>query len=199
MLAGGLLQTLLLGVIWPLSPRHPERQAVARVYGQLAALMARLPQPGDQLVDPTAFQDAWTVLDQARQLAWRGEHADLRRSLRVAEGLRAALVGYARADWTARQGDPAQSQAAQQMGEALLTALRSLENGLLHGQPHLTPEGRAALNGSVQRLNPAGTADHRQADLHEWASLMVRLLTDLAAEERVAATAPEPPPLAAPA
>ncbi|WP_161881816.1 FUSC family protein [Deinococcus alpinitundrae] len=195
-LLGGLLQTLLLGVIWPLSPRHPERQAVARVYGQLTALMARLPQPGHQLVDPAAFQDAWTVLDQARQLAWRGEHADLRRSLRVAEGLRAALVGYARADWTARQGDgdPAAGQAAQQMGAALLTALRALETGLMHGRSHLTPEDRAALNSSLQRLNPTGTADRQRADLHEWASLMVRLLTDLTAEDRAAATDPEPPP-----
>jgi len=193
-LLGGLLQTLLLGVIWPLSPRHPERQAVARVYNQLAALMARLPQPGDQLVDPAAFQDAWAVLDQARELAWRGEHADLRRSLRVAEGLRAALVGYARADWTARQAGDGSSQAAQQMAGALLTTLRALEIGLMHGQPHLTPEGRTALNTGLQRLNTA-----RAADLHEWASLMVQLLTALAAEDRAAATPPEPPaPLAQP-
>ncbi|GAA4020605.1 FUSC family protein [Deinococcus rubellus] len=193
-LSGGLLQTVLLGVIWPLSPRHPERQAVARVYRQLSALIARLPQPGDQLADPAAFQDAWTVLDQARQLAWRSEHAELRRSLRVAEGLRAALVGYARADWTARQRGPAASRAAQQMSQALLTALRALENGLVHGQPHLTLEARAALNATLQRLVPTG-----EPDLNEWASLVVRLLTDLAAEDSdepaiAGPTAPGRPP-----
>ena len=175
-LLGGLLQTLLLGVIWPLSPRHPERQAVARVYRQLAALFSRLPQPGDQVADPAAFQDAWTVLDQARALAWRPEHAELRRSLRVAEGLRAGLVGYARADWTARQRGPAAGERARQMSGVLLAALREVEAGLAHGDFGVLPPTRAALETSLSSLDAP-----ELPELREWASLLVRLLTDLSA------------------
>ena len=187
LLSGGLLQTLLLGIVWPLSPRYPERQVVARVYRQLAALFSRLPQPGDQLADPTAFQDAWTVLDQARQLAWRAEHAGLRRSLRVAEGLRAALVGYARADWAVRQRGPAQSELARQMNEALLAALREVENGLGRGDVPLLPPSCAALETSLQRLDAPETSE-----LREWARLLVRLLTDLSAEHPDEPVAPAP-------
>ncbi len=174
-LAGGLLQTLLLTLIWPVSPHFPERRAVARVYRRLERLLSGLPQQGDVLADPAPFQEAWDVLNDAGRLAWRGEHAQLRRALRTAEGLRSALVGYARADRDCRaQGEAAGAQ-ARQMARALLAALRQVEREVSHGAASLSPEVCLELGSALNALSIPATQSLRQ-----WAELMVRLLSDLA-------------------
>ncbi|EYB68574.1 hypothetical protein DEIPH_ctg020orf0008 [Deinococcus phoenicis] len=149
-LAGGLLQTLLLTALWPAGRHHPERRAVRRVYRRLEDLIAALPASGDLLPEAAPFQEAWDVLDEARRFRWRPEHVRLRQALRLAEGLRAALVGYARADRQARErglGSEADSLAA-----ALLDALRDIQGQVMRGQATLTPASSAALQQALGQL-----------------------------------------------
>ncbi|GAA5513895.1 hypothetical protein Dcar01_02644 [Deinococcus carri] len=185
-LAGGLVQTLLLTVVWPAGRHHPERRAVRRVYRRLEDLLGALPTPGDLLPEAAPFQEAWDVLDEARRFRWRPEHARLRQALRLAEGLRAALVGYARADRQVRERGL--SAEAGRMVQALLNALREVQGQVMQGQATLPPATAAGLHGALAALTGEAARP-----LHDWAALMVRLLIDLGGEPEAAAPSRPPP------
>ncbi|MFC4455319.1 FUSC family protein [Deinococcus sonorensis] len=171
-LAGGLLQTVLLVVVWPIRPRRLERSAVAQVYHAQAALLAELPDTLSALPEAQSLQDAWAVLGEIRAQGWTDEHAALRHALRIAEGTRAALVGYVSADAECReQGHPL---LAQQTGEVLAQALRQVEGSVRLGQPSLSAPTLARLNQQYDDLrhSPAG-------GLTRWTGLILNLLREL--------------------
>ncbi len=90
---GGILQTVLLGVVWPVNPRFPERKAVAAVYTALADFVERIPYRDLQIPPAEPFQDAWNLLQEVRHVSWKEEHEGHVHALRIAETLRATMVG----------------------------------------------------------------------------------------------------------
>lgn len=130
-LAGVLLQLLMLALLWPLDPRQPERRAVAGVYASLARYLDGFPlDPGRALPDDSAFQNARSVLDDAARAGWRAGHAPLLAALRGAEGLRAALIALARADRQMRAAGPAESWQARVSARLLARLLRGVARNL---------------------------------------------------------------------
>ncbi len=181
-LAGGLLQVLLLTVVWPARPRQAERRAVALVYRRLEHWAETLPLDEYALLDATSLQEAWDLLNEARthlrqergSERTRQEHAELRQALRVAEGLRAALVGYVRADRELRQEGAEGERQAGVLAAALLGALRQVEQGVRRGEARSSAAWRDALERATAELRgPAGEA------LRPWAGLVTGLLSDL--------------------
>ena len=180
-LAGGLLQVLLLTVVWPARPRQAERRAVALVYRRLEHWAETLPLKEHALLDATSLQEAWDLLNEARtHLRERGtegtrqEHAELRQALRVAEGLRAALVGYVGADRDLRREGPEGERQAGALAAALLLALRQIEQGVRRGEARSSEARRRDLERASAALSgPAGEA------LRPWATLIAGLLADL--------------------
>jgi uncharacterized membrane protein YccC len=180
-LAGGLLQVLLLTVAWPARPRQAERRAVALVYRRLEHWAETLPLEEHALLDATSLQEAWYLLNEARTHLReergperRQEHAELRQALRVAEGLRAALVGYVRADRALRLEGPEGERQAGALAAALLQALRQIEQGVRRGEVRSSAASRQALERAVADLSgPAGEK------LRPWAALILALLADL--------------------
>ncbi|MFC5848780.1 FUSC family protein [Deinococcus petrolearius] len=190
-LAGGLLQVLLT-VMWPARPHYAERRAVALVYRRLEHWVGALPLDEHALLDAGPLQEAWDLLNEARALLGRGpgtgrarqEHAALRQALRVAEGLRAALVGYLRADRELRREGPEGERQARALAATLLLALREIEQGVRRGGSSSPAAHRRELERAAADLGgPAGE------ELRFWAGLIAGLLADLDSPPL-----PEPPP-----
>lgn len=174
-LAGGLLQTFLLAVVWPVNPRGRERESVAEVYHTLGRLLGHLPDSVSTVPESEALQEAWEVLGEAQGHGWHAEHAAMRQALRVAEGIRAALVGYARADETLREQGGAGERGAKEAALVLVGVLRQVEASVRRGQPTLSPESARALETLLDYLNQP-----QFAELTDWLRLITRLLDDLA-------------------
>lgn len=173
-LAGGLLQTFLLAVVWPVNPRGRERESVAEVYHTLGRLLSHLPESVSTVPESEALQEAWAALGEAQGHGWHAEHAAMRQALRVAEGIRAALVGYARADDTLRHLGGAEERGAKEAAVVLVGVLRQVEASVRRGQPTLAPESARALEVLLDHLN---TPEFQE--LAYWLRLMTRLLDDL--------------------
>ena len=97
-LAGGLLQTAFLSLFGPFSPFFVERTAVAELFSGLGSFVRDL--QGDhpaEIPDSDPFLTAIARLEEAEASGLRPEHLPLKHAVRVAETVRAALVGYARA------------------------------------------------------------------------------------------------------
>lgn len=171
-LLGGLLQTLLLAVVWPISPRWRERDSVAQTYRSLGQFVARLPQEWAVVPATTALQEAWAALGEARGHGWHPEHAQMRQALRVAEGIRAALAGYTQADgWLRENGHQEQARVA---ATVLSQVLRQVEVSARRGQPNFAPASEEALNTLLGDIAASDTQV-----LSEWLHLIQRLLQDL--------------------
>lgn len=171
-LLGGLLQTLLLAVIWPLNPRWRERDSVAQAYRSLGQFVKRLPRELGVLPGTTALQEAWTALGEAKGHGWHTEHAQMRQALRVAEGIRAALMGYSQADKALREAG--EEATAAQSAQVLCRVLRQVEVDARHGKSCLTPESDTALSTLLADLCTPSTQP-----LAKWLRLIQRLFNDL--------------------
>ncbi|ULH17932.1 hypothetical protein MF271_23475 (plasmid) [Deinococcus sp. KNUC1210] len=107
-LGGGIIQTLLLIMIWPLNPRRAECNAVAAAFESLLLFVASLSEAqANRLPDVLPLQNAATILTDARHAEGRPAHHVLRQAFQLSEGLHAALVGLASADASLRQTGPA--------------------------------------------------------------------------------------------
>ncbi|HZD65319.1 MAG TPA: hypothetical protein VE152_04400, partial [Acidimicrobiales bacterium] len=95
-LAGGLLQAVLIVVVWPLRRFPAERRALAAVYHDLAAYSASLPGAPTTLPDPGGFGDAGSVLADPQPFAPRARMVTYQDLLNQAERLRLELSGLAR-------------------------------------------------------------------------------------------------------
>ncbi len=144
-LAGGLTQTLLLGMVWLASPRQAERNAVASAYKSLAVFVASLASGGGRRVPSVLeWHNAQMILAEAQRLGARPEHLTLLQALRLGEGLHAALVGFAQADALVRQTGVAGEQQAN-------VTLKLLE-GMLEEVVHQVKTGHA-LNFLLEGLD----------------------------------------------
>lgn len=97
-MSGGLVQTFLLTFVWPVNPRYPERKAISDAFLSLAEFFRQIPTGSQELIPGTQrFEDARSVLREARDFRWRAEHELLVELMRSGETLRAASVGFAQA------------------------------------------------------------------------------------------------------
>jgi uncharacterized membrane protein YccC len=118
-LAGGLLQTLLIVVVWPLRRFPAERQALSAVYGQLAAAARMVATGSDGLLAPGAFNQLATVLSDPQPFA-RVERAPLDSLASEAERIRLELTALAQA--RERLVDAAETEAARALDEMALAS-----------------------------------------------------------------------------
>lgn len=97
-LAGGVLETLLVAVIGSLFSVAAERSAVASAYESLGLYIRSFSKTGAiRAPDALAFRDAHACLDEAIAQQEKDEHAHLSHVLEVGETLRAGLIGLTRA------------------------------------------------------------------------------------------------------
>jgi uncharacterized membrane protein YccC len=136
-LAGGLLQTLLIVVVWPLRRFPAERQALSAVYGQLAAAARMVTTGSGGLLAPDAFNQLATVLCDPQPFG-RVERARLDSLASEAERIRLELPALARA--RERLVDAAETEAARALDEMALAssgALTAMSVSIKAGQVHL--------------------------------------------------------------
>ncbi|MFC4427249.1 FUSC family protein [Deinococcus navajonensis] len=201
-LAGGLLQTLLLVLVWPANPRRAERQAVAAAYDGLALFVTSLDSPAPtRLPGVLPLQSARTILTDAQRLGSRPEHHALVQALRRAEALHAALVGFAQADAAVRQTGVAGEQQANATLALLAKLLRTVGQQVRQGQaPHFVLEDLEGLKGLVLTMEKQLPV-HNQAAHQEYAQWTGILLVHLQFLQggAVGTALPAPPaPLAVP-
>jgi uncharacterized membrane protein YccC len=95
-LAGGLLQTLLVVGLWPLRTRGQERRAVAAAFAALGRYAGDRAAPGT-LPDAGPFADATTALSDANPLGQDHVLSRFRALLNVAERARVDIAALSRA------------------------------------------------------------------------------------------------------
>lgn len=137
-LSGSAVQLLLITVVWPIRSGTPERRVVAEAYESLARFVMdldRRPTTSAPLI-PTAapLQEARTILIEAEPFGWTNEHARLFAEVRRAEAMRAALVGFARADLAFAESGQAAVVRAQRVHVVVATALLEIAEKARHGQ-----------------------------------------------------------------
>lgn len=155
-LAGGLVQILLLSIIWPLNPRYPERRAVERIYTSLAQFVRELRTgEGESIPDAVPFQEAREMLSRLKR-----QPLDLLYSVRVGETVRAGLVGLAKADRELRREGDLGVARADAVAIHVEAALRQVAQSIRHERP-LTAELE------IEPTNHSEWKEHEQ-----WANLL---------------------------
>jgi uncharacterized membrane protein YccC len=123
LLAGGLLQTVLIVVIWPLQRFPAERQALSAVYGQLAVAARMVATGSGGLLPPGAFNQLAAVLSDSHPFG-RMERAPLDSLASEAERIRLELTTLALD--RERLVDAAETEAARALDEMALASSSAL-------------------------------------------------------------------------
>jgi uncharacterized membrane protein YccC len=132
--AGGLLQTLIVVVLWPLRRSPAERRALARLYWDLSAYAQLLPAarwvaPSD----PAPFAAAAAVLADPQPWALRGDGTAFRELYDEAERIRLSLAALAanrdRLDGWAPEGVAAIDHLAAIAAEVLAAVAEAVQTG----------------------------------------------------------------------
>jgi uncharacterized membrane protein YccC len=178
--AGGLLQTLIVVVLWPLRRSPAERRALARLYWDLSAYAELLPAarwvaPSD----PAPFAEAAAVLADPQPWALRGDGTAFRELYDEAERIRISLAALAanrdRLHGWAPDGVAAIDGLAATAAEVLAAVAESVQAGRAVGLP-------AALEDALDGGDPPGLPD-------EVIGVASRLRGQLRAITRIAPTA----------
>ena len=152
-LAGSLWATVLTMVIWPMHPFRPAREAVGKVYEELASLVQGL---ADLLAEPGMDDTAWE--SHAR------EH---RRAVREAiEAARTAVLETIRARGAA-SNRAAQSLIRLETADQLFVALIALSEQLEDSEPELraqAEEGLQALRALLMQIGASIVDDSNKVD-----------------------------------
>ncbi len=196
-LAGALLQVLVLGLLWPVDPHQPERRVVAQVFQELARYVQAFPVALDHpFPDEVPFQTAQGALSDAAQYHWRNEHDRLVSAYSGAEGLRAALVGLGRADRLLREQGGAAAEDARLASRVLARLLRAIAQAVTRHRTPLVPEGALrAFTLATSRVTQqaAGPDADARAEFGALARLVAGLLHDLEAPGMPAFAPAQPP------
>jgi hypothetical protein len=94
-LAGGLVQTLLVVMIWPLRRFSAERRSLAAVYHSLAAYAAGIPMAEGAAPEPHTLAGTTSPLDDPQPFAKSSDVLVFQALLDEAERIRASLAGVA--------------------------------------------------------------------------------------------------------
>ncbi len=92
-LAGGLVQTILVVMVWPLRRFSTERKTIAAAYRSLAAYASRIPAAGFAAPEPHTFAGTASPLADPQPFARVGEVRVFQALLDEAERIRASLAG----------------------------------------------------------------------------------------------------------
>jgi uncharacterized membrane protein YccC len=181
-LAGAGSQILLLSAVWPFTPSHPERAAVADAIDSLAAFV--LDHATDRKIPASQlFQDARGTLDQVEQPLTRREHELLVRTVQRAESVRAALVGWARADEAYRSSSAAAATRTRRIRRLLHRSLRRVASSVRrYGTPDAVP-----VDLYLPRI---ASDDPVSAEFAHWVSILETLVGYLMHGGRQVALAP---------
>jgi uncharacterized membrane protein YccC len=123
--AGGLLQTMLLVLIWPLRGYAAERRALSAVYRGLAAYARTIAGGKLDIPDAQKVAAAREVLADPQPFARRGDIAAFQSLLDCAERIRASLAMLA-SEKSARTGD-LDGQATAAFGEVAAATAKLLD------------------------------------------------------------------------
>jgi len=171
-LGGGLVQTLLLVVVWPFMPHNAERRSIAIAFDSLAKFVAHLRngEPESPVPDGQPFQDAWLLVDETREFRLRPEQRFLLDVLRSAEVIRAGLAGLGRADRELRHCGPEGEARASAVSTHLEKVLLEIAEGIKSGR---MPEFEANPSGSApNEIDAQAWNNHAY-----WTDLLQRVLT----------------------
>ena len=93
--SGGLVQTLLVVLVWPLRRYPAERAAVAAIYRSLAAYAAAIPSQETAPPEPNTLMAAGATLGDPQPFARAADLLAFRSLVDEAERLRASLAALA--------------------------------------------------------------------------------------------------------
>jgi uncharacterized membrane protein YccC len=127
---GGLVQTLLVVMIWPLRRFTAERQTIAAVYRSLAAYAAQLPSAGATAPEPHTLAGTASPTYDPQPFARAAEVLVFQALLDEAERIRASLAALATQQHRLAAASPACARSlAGQCGRALAEIADALEGG----------------------------------------------------------------------
>ncbi len=192
-LAGSLWATLLTMVIWPMYPFRPAREAVAKVYEELASLVEGL---GDLLADPAIPSTGPSTGPSMDDTAWDSHARGHRRAVREAiEAARTAVLETIRTRGAA-SNRAAQSLIRLETADQLFVALIALSDVLEESEPALrrqAEDGLRALRALLIQIGQTITDDKGKADER----IALGIAGIVAAARNLAPTSPLRPPVEA--
>jgi uncharacterized membrane protein YccC len=148
--AGGLIQTLLVVVIWPLRRFAAERRSLAAVYRSLAAYASAIPAREALPPEPHTLAVTASPLSDPQPFARHGEPFVFQALLDEAERVRASLAALA---IRYRRLEEADRAAATALTGATARALAEIADALDEGRELREPAGLSrSLAGCVPRL-----------------------------------------------
>jgi uncharacterized membrane protein YccC len=168
--AGGVLQTLLLVVVWPLSGFTAERKALAAAFRALASYAEHFPKSDLQSPSPATFAALSDVLADPKPFARRGEIAAFEALLGEAERIRTSLGTLVTDRHVLDLGANAEgARAIVELGEGaapiLLRIAEALERGAAPDDWNDSWESLEARMERLDRRAPRATIDDAQAML----------------------------------
>jgi uncharacterized membrane protein YccC len=127
---GGLVQTLLVVMIWPLRRFTAERRAIAAAYRSLAAYAAQIPSADATAPEPHTFAATLAPTHDPQPFARAAEVLVFQTLLDEAERIRASLAAFATQQRRLAAASPACARSlAEQCGRALAEIADALESG----------------------------------------------------------------------
>ncbi|MHB8148151.1 MAG: FUSC family protein, partial [Vulcanimicrobiaceae bacterium] len=141
-LAGGLVQTLLLVAIWPMRRYGIERGALRDAYAVLAAYARAISSSEHALPDASVFQSVRTALADPQPFARRRDLVAFSVLQDEAERIRAALAALT-ADhyYWEQQGERAMCAAIEQVGDTSALVLESIAKALANASEPQAQDG----------------------------------------------------------
>jgi uncharacterized membrane protein YccC len=163
--AGGVLQTILLVLVWPLQRFSGERRVLAAAYRALAAYAGHLPEA--KLASPATAEltSVGAALADPQPFARPSELVAFEDLLDEAERIRASLGALATdRHHLAVRGLTEAAEAARRIGAAAERVLTEIADALAAGRaPADLPESWAALGAALDALEPAAALDDANA------------------------------------
>ncbi|HMC75839.1 MAG TPA: FUSC family protein [Vicinamibacterales bacterium] len=130
-LLGGLVQTLLVVIIWPLRRFSAERQTIAAAYRSLADFAARMFEPGGGAPEPHTFAATASPLADPQPFARASDLLVFQALLDEAERIRASLAALAARE---RQLNAADPSCARRFAESADRVAREIADAVAHGR-----------------------------------------------------------------
>ncbi len=151
--AGGVIQTILVVVLWPLRRFPAERKALASVYRSLAAFAPTIPQRFLVAPEPHTLSTVRPTFGDPQPFARVGEVLVFRALLDEAERIRASLAALALHQGTGNRGEEAESAALGTLVRRVSDVLNEIAAALDDARaPEATSGLWETLESSAQQL-----------------------------------------------
>ncbi len=156
-LAGGLVQTLLVVVIWPLRRFPVERRNIAAVYRSLAAYASKIPVAEGLPPEPHTFAETPSPFADPQPFARSAELFVFQALFDEAERIRASLASFA---VRSRHLEPSEYRCAVVLAHLVTRALEEIAEAITAGRaPSEPPDFSRILANCVKRLPPSAIVE----------------------------------------